>query len=81
MARKRSRLMTNALLLYYTSSSGIVRQDIEVKSDARDLIEDRLGEFDSSESTLARPESPSFLIIQIRTNPLKHLYLRSIGNC
>ena len=66
---------------WITSSNGIVRQDIEVKSDARDLIEDRLGEFDSNESTLARPESPSFLIIQIKTNPLKHLYLHSIDNC
>jgi len=41
------------------SSSGRVKQDIDVKSDAGERPEEKLGEAESKESTLARPESPS----------------------
>ena len=42
------------------SSSGKVKQDMEVKSDAGERPDEKLGEAERRESTLAKPESPSF---------------------
>lgn len=55
------------------SSSGRVRQDIDVKSDAGDRPDEKLGEADNNESTLASPESPSKF-------PIKKYLLQCLNN-